>query len=76
MLFLSYVMILVCDTVGTDVHRFEEENLFISHPHHDIKVARYIERVRARLETKNDAEYVVYSFGCAVDLTELDPPWR
>ena len=67
---------LVSNTVEMSVPRLEEKNLFISHPHQNITATRYIERVRTSLETKNYAEYVVNSFGCAVDLTELDLSWR
>ena len=70
------MMRLVSNTVEMSVPWFEEKNLFISHPHQNIAVTRYIERVRTSLETKNYAEYVVNSFGYAVDLTELDLSWR
>jgi hypothetical protein len=68
--------ILITDGRGTAVHRFEEDHLFIAHPYHDSKVVRYIDRMRRQLENENDTEYSVYSFGCAVDLTDRDPAWQ
>jgi hypothetical protein len=68
--------ILISDGRGADVHRFEEEHLFVAPHSHDSKVARYINRVRRTLEDENDTEYFVYSFGCTVDLINLDPAWR
>jgi hypothetical protein len=62
------------DGDGTDVHTYDEEDLFVSHPYHDAKVARYIECVRSDLENENETKYFVYSFGCNIDLRALDPP--
>jgi hypothetical protein len=48
--------IIITDGNGTDVHAYDEEHLFVSHPYHDAKVARYIERVRSDLESENETE--------------------
>jgi hypothetical protein len=68
--------ILIADERGTDVHRFEEEHLFVDHHYHNSKVARYIDQVWHKLEGENDTDYFVYSFGCGIDLTNLDPAWQ
>jgi hypothetical protein len=68
--------ILIADERGIDVHRFEEEYLFVDHPYHNSKVACYIDRAWRKLEVENDTDYFVYSFGCGIDLTDLDPAWQ
>jgi hypothetical protein len=67
--------IIITDGNGTDVHAYDEEHLFVSHPYHDAKVARYIERVRSDLESENETEVFTYSFGRDSNLRSLDPPW-
>jgi hypothetical protein len=64
--------ILIADRSGTDIYRFEEDELFIAHPRHDWKVARYIDRMCEKLENENNMTYFVHSIGCNIDLTELD----
>lgn len=68
--------ILIAGKRGTDVHRFEEEHLVVDHPYHNSKVARYIDRVHRKLGDENNTEYFIYSFGCGIDLTDLDPAWQ
>jgi hypothetical protein len=68
--------ILIADEGRADIHRFEEEHLFVAHPSHNSKVAHDIDRMRRKLEDENDTGYFVYPFGCDVNLTSLDPAWQ
>lgn len=66
---------IVCDPQGTDLHRSDEENLFIDHLCPALESAISIETVRTYLDTNTDAEYFVYLFACGIDLTDTNPEW-
>lgn len=73
MYIVECMTIRVVDEQETEAHRLEEENLFVSCPARDAKVARCIHRVRGKLGDENSTEYVVYSFSCDGNLTNRDP---
>jgi imidazoleglycerol phosphate synthase glutamine amidotransferase subunit HisH len=68
--------ILIADRSGTDVYRFEEDDLFVAHPRHDWKVVQYIDRMCQTLEEENDIAYFVHSINCDIDLIDLEDRQR